>query len=385
MIRWSISIPGAHIQQPEQPAFSGSRTMRKGTPFTGHVTAAALTLACGVMTAQAQFTNGTATGTSIQVQTLTTGNTLEVGGAVSADGRYVTMNVDPQLSSLDSIDTFVVPGNGTVVGGSSNGAAGIFLPAGTQAIGIRRVPYRPAQIGPVLLINKDDRLLVAKVPHMSLKETSLQDAIRKIAQASGKNIVLGIRALEEEGVNTASPRDFEIQEGTVRSAIFSILRTATGDLPMVVTSEENVVTVVTQSQADNEVITRHYYLDDLLGNIGRWMAGGTDLGDIPSRFGIGAKSTDLSSPPDPAEYGKPTGLFIDKEKAKAPPISTNIADLITSTVRPEIWKVNGGKIGEIGVAGNIVVIRAPRSVHVLLDGPRRYDPNRVPLYVGYKP
>jgi hypothetical protein len=70
-------------------------------------------------------------------------------------------------------------------------------------------------------------------------------------------------------------------------------------------------------------------------------------------------------------------------KPKTTSATTSITDLITSTVRPEIWKVNGGKIGEIAIVGDRVTIKAPQSVHALLDGPTRYNPNKVPMYIGY--
>jgi hypothetical protein len=361
--------------------------------------AAALLAATAPLAARAQIVgNGGVTGTSLQVSTLNTGTTLSVEGAVSADGRYVTLNVDPQFSSLDGIDTFVVPATSTgmTVGGTGLGG-GLFIPAGTQALTIRRVPFRPAQIGPVVLINHQDLLLTSRIPAMSLKGISLKDAVQKIATASNKNIVLGIRGLEEDGVNTNSPRNFEIPAGNVKTALLEILKTATGDLPMVITAEERVVTIATQGQADNVVVTRRYYLEDLLANSARWVAGGTNLNALSTKFPVAVRSTDFSKSPrdfyaeeearaSEMPATRPTTRPIVKKpqpRDPAVPVSTSITELITSTVRPEIWKVNGGKVGEIGLAGNVVVIRAPQSVHAILEGPRHFNPDKVPLYVGY--
>jgi hypothetical protein len=251
-----------------------------------------------------------------------------------------------------------------------------------QALGIRRVPYRPAQVGAVVMVDHDSSLLSAHVPAITTKGVSLQAAVRKIAQASNKNIVLGIRGLEEEGISTTAPRDFEVPDGTVKTALLSTLKTATGGIPMVITAEDKVVSIATQAQADNVIVTKQYYLEDLLGNAPRWMAGGTNLQAIGAKYGLASESTDFSkSPYQDDESGQVAKS--PPAKPNSVPISTNITELITSSVRPEIWKVNGGKIGEIGVAGDIVVIRAPQSVHALLDGPHRHDPNRVPMYVGY--
>ena len=83
---------------------------------------------------------------------------------------------------------------------------------------------------------------------------------------------------------------------------------------------------------------------------------------------------DLSRPPADAKSAK-------AQPAK-PPASTNILDVVTDTVRPEIWKNHGGK-SEIYMVGNKVTIKAPASVHALLDGPKVYNPNKMDSYVNY--
>ena len=71
-----------------------------------------------------------------------------------------------------------------------------------------------------------------------------------------------------------------------------------------------------------------------------------------------------------------------KPKPAPRPGSTNILELITDTVRPEIWVNHGGK-SEVYAVGNQVTIKAPASVHALLDGPKVYNPNKVNSYVQY--
>jgi type II secretory pathway component GspD/PulD (secretin) len=67
-----------------------------------------------------------ATATSLTIGTLTTGVTLQVEATVSSDHRYVVMNVDPQLSTLDGIDTISVgtTGSNTTSGSNSLSAVG---------------------------------------------------------------------------------------------------------------------------------------------------------------------------------------------------------------------------------------------------------------------
>ncbi len=70
---------------------------------------------------------GAATGTSLSISTLQTGVTLQVEATVSSDRRYVVMNIEPDLSTLDGIDTFTTgttAPSGTTSGGNSAVATG---------------------------------------------------------------------------------------------------------------------------------------------------------------------------------------------------------------------------------------------------------------------
>jgi hypothetical protein len=336
---------------------------------------------------------GINTATNVQVSTLTTGTVLQVSAAMSGDGRYVTMTVDPQFSTLEGLDTIVVQ--------NPNGAGNI-----VQAIGNRRVPFRSAQVGKVTLVEKDKPLLAAPAPALNLPATSLKAAVRKLADETRANIVLGIKGLEEAGVDVNAPRDFSIPAGTTRETLLALLKTATPETDMVITAEDRVLSIATQAQADNAVVTKTYYLEDLLANLPRFVSPDTNLNQLGGRplnksldfSGAGTSRAAVTStgpysnlftyrnsgiePASDISSGR-GGRRAARNAPPKPNPSTSITEVITSTVRPDIWKVNGGKVGEIGVVGNRVTIRAPQSVHALLDGPSHYNPNKLPLYVGY--
>ncbi|HVT79408.1 MAG TPA: hypothetical protein VHM90_02025 [Phycisphaerae bacterium] len=113
----------------------------------------------------------------------------------------------------------------------------------------------------------------------------------------------------------------------------------------------------------------------------RIVKGGTNLNEI----GTGMV-TDYADPRQPLDLSKaPPSAAATTEAPKPKPAtgdSTNILEVITDTVRPEIWRNHGGK-GEIALVGNRVTIKAPASVHALLDGPKVFNPNKVPAYVNY--
>lgn len=78
--------------------------------------------------------NGTL-GTNLEVSTLNTGVTLTVSANVSPDRRYVTMTLQPQLASLDGIDTFVVSSPAAAAVGAATGGNTTGTPTGGTTTG----------------------------------------------------------------------------------------------------------------------------------------------------------------------------------------------------------------------------------------------------------
>jgi len=268
-------------------------------------------------------------------------------------------------------------GGGGGVGGGVIGNNGI-----PQPVGIRRVPFRPAQVGNVVFVDNDKALLAAKVAATSWKGVSVKTAIRNFSDLTKENIVLGTRGLEQAGIDVNAPHDFSFPACTVKDALLAILKTAAPQQAMVISSEDKVIQVMTQGQADQVLVTKTYYLEDLLAALPRIVKGGTDLNEIGTGsvtdYADSHQVLDLSkAPPAPAA---PTAQKATELKPTGD--STNILEVISDTLRPEIWRNHGGK-SEMALVGNRVTITAPASVHALLDGPKVYNPNKVPTYVNY--
>jgi hypothetical protein len=360
------------------------------------------------------FGNGAAVGTNLTVSTLTTGSVLNVGAAVSADGRYVTMNMHPEFSALEGIDTF--SNIGAAAGGNAgvNGGVNPFFANGmARAAGLAPIPFRPAVVDNVTFVETDKKLLATPVPAMTLADTTLKQAVRKLADATKQNLVLGTRALEQAGVDPGQKHTFVLgaEEGTLKKALLALLREAAPNVEMVISAEENVVQVTTQAAADNQMVTKLYYLEDLIARLPRIVSAKTDLGTLredggaaggsPARPGAGISlgamaiagsallspggatslATDVVSAPVDGPTTRPANREVPLNIKK--PYATDIVELITSTVRPEIWKNHGGKYAEVTVSGNRVMVRAPASVQAILDGPKVYNPNAVPMYLNY--
>jgi hypothetical protein len=320
--------------------------------------------------------NGAVTGTSLNVSTISTGTVLQVTPTASADRRYVEMSVNPQFSTLDGIDTFILSGTNGIVGGiAGSGRA-------AQPVAIRPVPFRPATVGSATFVDLDPSLLATNVKPLELRSVSLRDAMRKLAEVTKRNLVLGDRGLEQAGADLKSPHDFLLKPDnarvafTMKDALLALAKTAMPDQLIVITSEDKVITVVSRDQADQSLVSKTYYLADLLANLPRFVPGGTDLNTLN-------QPADRKEP-EKTSVSKDAAISKDPSVRPRPPASasTNILEVITSTVRPEIWKNHGGK-ADISQFGDHVTIKAPQYVHVLLEGPKAHNPAKVNSYVSY--
>jgi hypothetical protein len=300
------------------------------------------------------------------------------------------MAVHTQFSALDGIDTFVLnnlnSGTGIIGGGGTIGGGVVPRSGVAQATALRILPFRPAQVGRITFVDKDKALLSARVPALDLKSASLSDAINRLASTTRQNIVLSLRAFQQAHIDTSSKSNLSLPAGTLKEALQSLLQTAAPNIDLVITAEDKVIQVTTQAQADLMLITKTYYLNDLLANLPRFVPANTDLSAVGAKnqppaadedesLADFSHSLDFSKPPQPHPHHSAPA-----HARASNPSSTNIVDLITDTVRPEIWRNHGGK-SEIYSVNDKVTIKAPASVHALLEGPSHHNPDAAPMYI----
>ncbi len=367
---------------------------------------------------------GSTTGTNLSVSSLTTGTVLDVGPSVSADGRYVTMGIRTSFSQLEGIDTF---GTGTM--GNGNGGSG-GNGGGGNSMGMRYRPAVEGKVTFVeedrdLLGSRVPEMVLKDVTLKGALGRIAAGSGRNIVYGN-RAFEEGFKELGVDGGKTFT---VNVEEGTVRQALLKVLEAGAGDVEVVVTAEENVVEVTTQAGADNAVVTRFYTVEELVRRLPMIVSAKTDLGGVGvrklarEREGVKLTGLALSSvaftatarsavtvekveakkvvPAKAGEMQSEAGkaLMGQGEKkegvAKLPAVkagvkesagareragqqgmerrvgqgyATDIVEMITATVRPEIWKRNGGKVGEIAVIRNRVRVKAPQSVQVILAG-----------------
>ncbi len=251
------------------------------------------------------------------------------------------------LACVGSIPTLVQTVAATLV--STRPAKGIFP---------KDLNFRPAEIGRCVFVVNDGALLAHVVPALVLRRVSLAQVLDKLSRVTRTNLVGSWAAMERRHIDLQKREDVKLGAASYKQDLVTVLKQFAPHVHMVITAQENVLFVTTQQQDDETLITRTYHLEDLIENLPRIIRAGTNL----------------------ETFRKPGAKKVARKPGPHHPISTNILELITNTVRPRIWLNHGGK-ANISEVNDLVTVTAPASVQAILKGPSHYNPNAAPLYL----
>jgi hypothetical protein len=210
--------------------------------------------------------------------------------------------------------------------------------------------------------------LLTKMPELSLTDVALEDAIDFFRDATNANFTVDWRAIEEAGVSRDTPVTLKLRFVPTRVALRAALESAAPGM-LTFTVEENVITITTLTRADARMFLRIYPVQDLLV-------------EIPDFAGPSLSLTDNTADNSRSNTnrrrnggGGNRGIFDnndrDRDEEKSKSRSERAADLIKliqTTIRPDIWDINGGK-ASITIFHGHLIVTAPKSVHEAIGGP----------------
>ena len=205
-----------------------------------------------------------------------------------------------------------------------------------------------------------------RLPEMKFTGVTLGDAIDFLRDAGGVNIHVNWKALEEHNVTPDTPVNVRLRSVSVRKVLTLLLSEAGGGDALTFYVDEGVVEVTTRELADKKVYTKVYPVDDLVMEIPTFTE--------PPSFNL--QTTTDQARGSGGGGGGGSGIFggsaTDQNRDQNNTTTREqrgeeLVQLITETVRPDIWAVNGGTASIRYFRGNLVVT-APRSVHDALGG-----------------
>jgi hypothetical protein len=196
---------------------------------------------------------------------------------------------------------------------------------------------------------------------LNLESIPLADALQNIHDRTGLNLSIDWNAIQLLGIDKTTPVSLDMHGLSVGKALELILDSAAPNHQLTYYVKGSLVRITTQTVADTDMITRVYPIDDLLIqhenfqnvpfiNIANVQAATPGGGNQQS-------SLQSSGQPNPQETEAQRQKTID-----------SITAAITSSIRPEIWKQNGGTASIFYFNGNLIVT-APRSVQSDIASP----------------
>jgi hypothetical protein len=215
------------------------------------------------------------------------------------------------------------------------------------------------------------------LPDVRFDAITLEDAMEFLRDASGANLHVNWRALETAAIDRNTTVTVQLRRVPLKKVLKTVLNEAApGMLAWYV--EQNVIHVTTREIADEQMITRVYPVQDLLleipdfqgpdFNIGQGNGGGGGSGFGGGSGGGSGRGGGGGGGGLFGGGGGNSGNNDDEDEGLTrEERAQQIVDLITETIRPDIWQVNGGR-ASIRYFNGHLVITAPRSVQGVMSG-----------------
>lgn len=205
-----------------------------------------------------------------------------------------------------------------------------------------------------------------RLPDVKLQNVSLADSIEFIRDVSGANVVVNWRALEAAGVSKDTPINVRLNGVSLRKVLATVLNEAGGGTALAYVVEDNVIEITTQEIADRQMFMRIYPIEDLLLEIPNF--------DNAPDFNLSSTNKGGGGGQGSSSGGGSGGLFDNQSGSKDKEVTKTrdekaqeIITLIIETIRPEVWRENGGT-ASIRFFNGSLVVTAPLSIHELIGG-----------------
>lgn len=200
---------------------------------------------------------------------------------------------------------------------------------------------------------KAPSVLDRPVGELKLDKVPLVDALDLLRDSAQVNLHINWKALEAAGVTKETPVSVRLTALPVRKALNFVLQNAA---PATWFVDDGIIEVTTQEIADKHMYTRVYPIDDLVMEIPDFYGPQFSLQSASQQGGNsgGGQSPFQNQQQNQQPQQKPQQTKDQRGQT--------IVDTITQSIRPDIWKVNGGTATIAYYHGSLVVT-APRQVH----------------------
>ncbi len=212
-------------------------------------------------------------------------------------------------------------------------------------------------------------------PDLKLTDATLADALDYIRDTSGLNVVVDWKSLEAVNIDRNTLINLHLHSVTLRKALTMMLNEAGAGSLLTFYVQDNVLQITTGAKADTVLYTLVYPVGDLLITIPNYSiqdisgianqsssGGGVTIGGTSTGGGgIGNSLAQSGGGGSSMSSGANQSTQTIEQQGAA------LVSLIKSTIRPEVWKDNGGN-SSIQFFRNSLIVTAPISVQEAIGG-----------------
>jgi len=206
--------------------------------------------------------------------------------------------------------------------------------------------------------------LSRKIAQVNWNNIPLSDALDSIAKSAGVNFDVNWKAMEALNIGRTTAVSAHLRDVTVRKLLKTLLTSASPEDKLAYYIDDEIVVVTTREVADQQLVIKVYPVADILVEVPNFVAPNVSLSSSGQtsggRSGGGGNQSLFSDSNNSSDTQRETiKTKVQREE--------DLVGLIKETVRPEVWRDNGGT-ATIHYFNGHLVVNAPRSVQETLSG-----------------
>jgi hypothetical protein len=224
--------------------------------------------------------------------------------------------------------------------------------------------------------NAARHLLDVNQPDLRFTDVTLSDALDYVRDTAGVNLVVDWKSLEAANIDRNTLINLHLHNVSLRKALTMLLNEAGAGNLLTFYVQDNIVQITTSAKADTILYTMVYPVGDLLVQVPNFQV--SDVSGAAGSLSSGSSSTTIGGSSTSAGGGLGGGSSGSSNFSSSSGNTANtqttaqmgadLVALIKNTIRPEIWKDNGG-IASIVFFHNSLIVTAPISVQEAIGGP----------------
>ena len=213
------------------------------------------------------------------------------------------------------------------------------------------------------------KFLHERIPQVAFQDAPLDQVMEWLGKQTPMQVQVRWQVLIDAGIERDKPITMNVHDLRLSQILWMIMKEAGGtDVPLAYRASDRILTISTAEDLGKEMVVRVYDVSDLLVRAQSFRSAPTmDLTQAGQNMGQGGGSNNIFSGGSGGSGQDEDDNRQSYQPGQESPDMKELTDLITTTVEPDSWEINGGR-GTIKSFRNLLVVRNNILVHQALGG-----------------